>query len=150
MALNGEFNVIAHGCNCQGIMGAGIALQIAKKFPTVAAIDRNQITFKEQRLGRFTNATVTNNKGNFLMVFNLYTQYQPGANFNLAAFEVSMTNMLRALKSRKSITRTEAKIGIPMIGAGIGGGDWKVILKKLKQICELTEMNVTVVEYDGN
>ena len=32
LAIAGEFNVIAHGCNCMQNMGAGIAKQIAKKF----------------------------------------------------------------------------------------------------------------------
>lgn len=32
MALNGNFDVIAHGCNCFCTMGAGIAAQMAKTF----------------------------------------------------------------------------------------------------------------------
>lgn len=32
LSLLGNFDVIAHGCNCQRIMGAGIALQMAKTF----------------------------------------------------------------------------------------------------------------------
>ncbi len=32
MALNGEFDVITHGCNCFCTMGAGIAPKMAKEF----------------------------------------------------------------------------------------------------------------------
>ncbi|AGO47535.1 macro domain containing protein [Cellulophaga phage phi4:1] len=32
MALNGDFDVIGHGCNCHCVMGAGIAPQMAKAF----------------------------------------------------------------------------------------------------------------------
>jgi len=32
LAKEGKFDVIAHGCNCQCIMGAGLAPQMAKAF----------------------------------------------------------------------------------------------------------------------
>lgn len=32
LALEGKFDVIAHGCNCQCVMGAGLAPQMAKVF----------------------------------------------------------------------------------------------------------------------
>ena len=32
LALQGQFNVIAHGCNCLSNMGAGLAPQMAKTF----------------------------------------------------------------------------------------------------------------------
>jgi O-acetyl-ADP-ribose deacetylase (regulator of RNase III) len=33
LALNGEFDVIIHGCNCQCVMGKGIALSVKKYSP---------------------------------------------------------------------------------------------------------------------
>lgn len=32
MAKHGQFDVIAHGCNCLSNMGAGIAVQMARHF----------------------------------------------------------------------------------------------------------------------
>ena len=32
-ALDGEFEAIVHGCNCQCVMGKGIALAIKQRFP---------------------------------------------------------------------------------------------------------------------
>ena len=32
MALEGQFDVIVHGCNCHSTMGAGLAPQMAKVF----------------------------------------------------------------------------------------------------------------------
>ena len=39
LALDGHFDVIVHGCNCQCVMGAGIALSIKNAFPEAFAAD---------------------------------------------------------------------------------------------------------------
>lgn len=41
LALNGVFDVIVHGCNCQCTMGAGIAKSIRAKFPEACEVRRN-------------------------------------------------------------------------------------------------------------
>ena len=38
-ALDGRFDVIVHGCNCQCAMGKGIALSIKEQFPEAYAAD---------------------------------------------------------------------------------------------------------------
>jgi O-acetyl-ADP-ribose deacetylase (regulator of RNase III) len=40
LALDGIFDVIVHGCNCQFQMGKGIALSIKGIFPKAHAADR--------------------------------------------------------------------------------------------------------------
>lgn len=40
LALSGKFTAIAHGCNCYKTMGAGIAKQIAERFPNVFEADK--------------------------------------------------------------------------------------------------------------
>ena len=39
MAKAGQFNLIAHGCNCKCIMGKGIALTIKNEFPEAFKVD---------------------------------------------------------------------------------------------------------------
>jgi O-acetyl-ADP-ribose deacetylase (regulator of RNase III) len=39
------------------------------------------------------------------------------------------------------------KIAYPMIGAGLGGGDWSIIYKIIRE--ELKDQNHTLVEYGG-
>ena len=34
--------IIVHGCNCQGVMGGGVALSIRNQFPTVYNLYRKQ------------------------------------------------------------------------------------------------------------
>src|SRR6187401_1634642 len=39
LAIDGDFDVIVHGCNCQCQMGKGIALSIKKTFPEASEAD---------------------------------------------------------------------------------------------------------------
>lgn len=67
-ALNGEFDVVAHGCNCFCVQGAGIAAQMSKTFNTsnYPWEHRNYSTdFKKlgniEFIGKFLKSPYTNN-----------------------------------------------------------------------------------------
>lgn len=59
LAINGDFDVIIHGCNCFCKMGAGIAKQIASP-PRIAV--SNIVTREGQSLGFFVEAAKTINE----------------------------------------------------------------------------------------
>ena len=40
LASSGEFSAIIHGCNTRGVMGAGIARQIAQRWPEAEKADK--------------------------------------------------------------------------------------------------------------
>lgn len=77
-------------------------------------------------------------------IFNLYGQYnygKDGAQYtNYEALRGSLRNMAFKLKSI-GFTGT---IGLPKIGAGTGGGDWKVIEEIIKN--ELKGLEVRIYE----
>lgn len=74
LAVDGEFDVIAHGCNCFCNMGKGIALQIRKQFPTAFAADKATAKGSRDKLGTCSTAIVTGRSRTFTIV-NAYTQY---------------------------------------------------------------------------
>lgn len=109
IAIASQFDVILHGANCQHIMGAGIAKQIKSKFPEAYKADLS--TPKSVRkLGTFSFA------GSEPIVANLYTQPYPGKYIDYAAVE----SCAKAVAEKFS----GLKIGMPLIGAGLAGGDW--------------------------
>ena len=148
LAFAGEFDIIAHGCNCQGIMGAGIAAQIKQHIPGAAKADKaykkamndvfdyNHPVFM---LGTLSFHLVSSLSHPMFAVANLYTQVQPGANFDLNY------GLVPALKKLNYIHRGR-RIGLPMIGAGIGGGDWNQIKEVIPRLLDNCE--VTIVEYE--
>lgn len=130
-----EFDVIAHGCNCFNMMGAGIAAAISKKFPAAAEVDAKTFKGSYNKLGTFSNVLITSNEKH-TYILNLYTQFHGGANLNLLALRMCMHKVNRYFKGKK--------IGLPLIGAGIAGGDWNVISQIIKE--ELVDCYVTIVK----
>lgn len=137
LALEGKFDIIMHGCNCFNTMGAGIALQIAREFPSAEKADKKTLKGDASKLGGYTFTRVVRN-GRKLTVVNLYTQYHTGANFRLTAIAGALLKIKPKLKG--------LRVGIPRIGAGIGGGNWKSTEQSLDLL--LPEIDLTVVDYE--
>lgn len=145
MFKNGDFDAIAHGCNCFHMMGAGIAAQISEQFPIALEVDKRQTILGDQRkLGDYTKALTGHG-----WIINAYTQYRPG-------WESPETLYKSIGSAFERINRYvspgielcgigELRLGIPKIGAGIAGGDWGVI----EGIIEYSSprLSITVVEW---
>ena len=139
LALDGQFNVIVHGCNCFCAMGAGIARQIRETFPQAYAADLKTVSGDKNKLGNFSSALVQSN-GQQLTVINGYTQYQYAGTGILADY-----GAIETLFNRIKKDFPKKRIGYPKIGAGLARGDWK----KISQIIDraLTGETHTLVEY---
>ena len=74
LALDGVFDTIIHGCNCQCTMGAGIALAIKQIFPQAYAADRATGSIDRAKLGTISHATVER-AGHSITIVNGYTQF---------------------------------------------------------------------------
>ncbi len=141
LALNGEFDVIIHGCNCQCQMGKGIALSIKQHFPEAYAADCLTAKGDEKKLGTFSQAEIIRGPRSFYIV-NAYTQFHwRGA--GVKADYDAIRKVMRAVKSRFSGKR----IGYPKIGAGLAGGDWEIIRPLIDE--ELGGEDHTYVEFSA-
>ena len=138
LAKKGEFDVIAHGCNCFCTMGAGIAPQMAAafgcdKFP----LEDYKYSGDETKLGKIDYKTIKIGEKD-LTVVNAYTQYGLGGNpFDYEAFTKIVDEMNIVFKGKH--------IGLPKIGAGLAGGSWP----KISSIIEngFKDCEVTIVTY---
>ncbi len=118
MALNGEFDVIVHGCNCFNTMGAGIAKQIKLAFPDAYRVDQKTEKGSRRKLGTYTTSY-----GPPCDIINAYTQYDYNGRkdlFEYEAFEEILKNLNKAYKT--------SEIGFPLIGCGLAGGNKERIL----------------------
>jgi O-acetyl-ADP-ribose deacetylase (regulator of RNase III) len=121
LAMMGEFEVIVHGCNCQCTMGAGIARTIKQRFPEAYDADRATAKGLRDKLGTISFARIARPGAGFVIV-NAYTQFHwQGAGVK-ADYE-AIRNAMAAVKTHFSGSR----IGYPLIGAGLAGGDWNII-----------------------
>ncbi len=105
----------AHGCNCAGAMGKGIAVQFKKMFPEM------YLQYKRLCLeGIFLPGDVFVYKYSEGFVFNLGTQSTWRTKATLSNIRESLTKMM-AIAEEKGID----SIAMPRIGAGLGGLPWQ-------------------------
>lgn len=110
--------VVAHGCNCKGVMGSGVALAVRKKWP-MAFTEYVRLEPSPTLLGKAQVVPVSNS----VWVVNCFTQESYGRNPN--------TKYANAQAIEKSLSRAfelayqeEIPLYMPPIGCGLGGLDW--------------------------
>ncbi|MCB9637382.1 MAG: macro domain-containing protein [Myxococcales bacterium] len=127
LAMQGEFDVIVHGCNCFCTMGAGIAKSIKTLFPEAYEADFATPKGDKNKLGSYSFAVIEREDSRFTIV-NAYTQFHWRGRGVKADYE-AIKRVFTQIKADFSGKR----IGYPKIGAGLAGGDWEqiaVILEK--------------------
>jgi O-acetyl-ADP-ribose deacetylase (regulator of RNase III) len=139
LALEGQFDVIVHGCNCHCAMGAGIAKSIKTLFPEAYLADQKTTKGDRSKLGLLSYATVCRNDLEFTVV-NAYTQFGWRGKGVLVDYD-AVRSVMRNVKLRF----TGLRIGYPRIGAGLAGGDWTAIASIIDE--ELVGENHLLVEY---
>ncbi len=138
------FDAIIHGCNCFNSMGAGIAAMIAKKCPEAYQVDQSTDSGSKNKLGGYTHYDYDE-----FTVINAYTQFYPGAQENEQTKEKSI--YIREWAIRKSMRKIKEnfsgkRLALPLIGAGLAGGDWERIEKIILE--ELIGEDVTIVIWE--
>ena len=71
LAIEGEFDVIIHGCNCFGSMGAGIAKSIKNTFPEAYVADLKTELGSRDKLGSISYVTVQRGENEITIVGRL-------------------------------------------------------------------------------
>ena len=127
----------AHGCNCAGAMGKGIAVQFRKMFPEM------YLQYKRLCLeGSFLPGDVFVYKYNEGLVFNLGTQSTWRTKATLGSIRESLAKMM-AIADEKGID----SIAMPRIGAGLGGLPWQDVKAIVEDIAnQYPYTNLFVVE----
>jgi O-acetyl-ADP-ribose deacetylase (regulator of RNase III) len=121
-----DVEAFAHGCNCQGSMGAGIAKGFRERYPDMYEQYRARCKAQPRQFN-LGDAWLWKEKGQ-PAVFNLGTQERFWhARASYEAIEQALTNM-RELADAEGIS----SIAIPRIGVGYGGLSWR----KVKAIVE--------------
>jgi len=121
--------IIVHGCNTSGVMGAGIALAVKRRFPTAYQEYHNAAVARGLNLGEIIVVEVEPNK----FIVNAITQHlvpglSPGRNANYDAIVRSFENVV-AFADALRLDGIVLDVVFPMIGAGLAKGNWEIIEK---------------------
>lgn len=142
LAEQGQFDLVLHGCNCFNTMGGGIARKIADRWPDAYLADQQTVKGDPGKLGTYTWAV-----HGTLKIVNGYTQYrmarQEGQDvFEYRAFERLLAQVLERWG--------HLRIGLPMIGMGLAGGDPEQIIPMIEAWSQRVSArggSVTLVEW---
>lgn len=118
--LESDAPVIAHGCNTQGVMGAGIARQVRETFFDAYCTYKHACDMGRFPLGT-AQAVWTSPAGyEGKWIYNLATQRAPGPDATKWGIFLAFASM-----AEDAYVRGFNEIAIPKIGAGIGGLRWE-------------------------
>lgn len=118
--------IIVHGCNAHGVMGAGIAAQVKKQYPGAF-----EAYLKDLTLGNITTYKVSDTK----FIVNAITQQSTGFGKQVSYDAIEscfqkVNKLALKLNEELDIEKSEIQrlpVSFPLIGAGLGGGNWKII-----------------------
>ena len=114
----------AHGCNCAGAMGKGIALQFREKFPEMYTEYK-----KMCKNGLFNPGDIYTFHYGEGYVYNLGTQKDWKSKAEILFIEESLEKMFQQADDNHV-----TKIALPKIGAGLGGLNWQEVKRVLENI----------------
>jgi O-acetyl-ADP-ribose deacetylase (regulator of RNase III) len=142
----GKADVIGHQVNCFGVMGGGLALQIARKWPNVLTAYQSLIkefTVTKPREELLGNCQIVPVKG--CAVANLFGQFDMGW-----GCQTSYNALARALASLRDqmAAAHQGTVALPVkLGCGLAGGDWDTVLAVIRKTFEGSGLRVILVEF---
>lgn len=152
---------VMHGVNCVGVMGAGIALAIARAWPSErdAYVDMvweattNTDLMAEDLLGmifvdpkRVADSGVATFDFTRPTVIHACTQVLPGPNADLHAVVTTFKLALEFIKKRDHDSKP--KLFMPRVGCGIGGLKWNEVFPHLEEAYQEHSDAVDVIVID--
>jgi O-acetyl-ADP-ribose deacetylase (regulator of RNase III) len=123
--LDVKTGLMVHGCNCIGVMGAGVALSVKNKWPKVFHCYRENFDNHPERpstwyLGRIQTIWVDYN----LAVVNAFTQDGIGMHKQ----QVDYDALYQCFEKVSALAMVDnLPVHFPLIGCGYAGGDWNIV-----------------------
>lgn len=134
MGIDGTFDIIGQGCNAFCQQNAGIAREFRVRFPKVLEADCSTIAGDRTKMGTYTQhietiiGPLTTTRE--LVILNCYTQYTTWDPNDMFDYDALKKVLIAIKQNFADWFKNDARIGFPLIGAGLARGDWK----KIKQI----------------
>lgn len=141
--VTGNYPIFCHQVNCHGVMGAGLALQIRQKYPEVYERYMEDISeYGSRFLG--TIQPVATSDGRICVNMFAQDKYGRRGHFtNYDAFKECLDNLKDFLKL---IDDDSPTVAFPYgIGCGLGGGDWDLIFKMIRDFSEEIHFHDVVI-----
>lgn len=147
--LSASESAIVHGCNAQGVMGAGVAKAIRARYPQAYSVYRTRFETQGLELGETIWVDCDPH-----VVINAITQDRYGRGPQRYADYDAIERAFRRIDAVAHATQTYTgdrptppkvidAVAMPLIGAGLAGGSWS----KIAEIIETCATHFQPVVY---
>jgi len=158
-----EQRVLAHGVNCAGAMGKGIAVEFKRRFPQMYEAYRHECKegriipgmawlFEDYETILFHNSLgrIEEKEAVSTWVYNLAIKSHWRLPATYSAVESSLKNMVRSLQEinlERAKSNSELKtVAMPWIGCGLGALDKGLVKKLMEKAVKDTNITINVYE----
>lgn len=126
-------DIICHQCNCQGVMGTGVALEVKRRYPNVFADYKKDYENGKLKLG-YVCFSLTNNIKNQIIA-NLCGQDKYGYDGSVYTNYDKLQECLNKVVKYANMNNYDRKpvIAFPyLMSCHRGGGDWNKVYKMIE------------------
>lgn len=126
--FDSDATIICHQCNCQGVMGSGVAAEVKRRYPEVYQVYRNEYETKGLKLGKVV--FVENFYGQ--IIANLLGQEKYGYD---GKQYTHYDKLQECLDSVKAVMKEHGLLTVAfpyLMSCHRGGGDWNVVYKMIE------------------
>lgn len=140
--LQATENIICHQVNVNGVMGGGLALQIAKLYPRCEAeykrfCDWYDKDYNELK-GSFFGCLINRNR----TIINCFTQ-KPGFETDYEQLKICFSRVLKYAK------KYERDVAVPFgYGCGIAKGNWNLVSKIFEDLSNKYWVDISIYKLD--
>ena len=125
--LDTDCKLIAHGVNCQGKMGSGVAKALYTKWP---GVKEKYLKVTDEFLGHYNPDDLLGHNSYVVVgdkvIANCFTQQNYGYDGQIYLSYKAMVGCMKALRAYMEGARL-TEVAIPKIGCGLAGGDWEKV-----------------------
>lgn len=138
--LSTDLDAISHACNTLGVFGKGIALAFKAKFPLMYS-QYNLVCRNNSDKDLLGTVFVWQTESD-LVVYNLFTQGSANHWIQLATLDMIRSSVEKMIEH--AIQNGIKRIGMPKIGAGLGGLDWQDVEKIITELSDNKPVTLVV------
>lgn len=144
-----HISIICQAVNCQGVQGAGLALDMKKKFPEqyfdYKHLCERHTENKGADLLGLAQYCALHEDNKYMM--NAFTQQFYGRKGLFTDYD-AVRSVFGSFAKRVASSTKQVDLYLPkFLGCGLAGGDWEIVSSIIKEELSVTSLNVIIVEF---
>lgn len=134
-------DAFVHGCNAQGVMGSGIAASVREIYPGAYDVYRKEFEARGLDLG---DVIPFYDPQTQVWVLNGITQNLYGKTGDRFVSYDAVTEVFENILKGHKLPNIK-RLFFPLIGAGLGGGNWRIIQTIIEEVFDGSDLPLILV-----